>query len=536
MINIEKKKWTLMFFFASDNTLSPSMLSQIKAIKAAGYQQDTNVLLHFDPNERGAPTRVFEVNRNDRMLGVPSRIGDCERRLVSVMTGDDITSMVINELPKQVDEMEAKAALNTFLDFCRKSYPADHYMLFFVGHGMVVGRDAFLPDENPISAIKLAELGEILEKFCEEIKKQGGALELIGMHSCAMSGIEVAYQLQDTARYMMASQGVSFIGAWPYRQLLIKIFKTIEAERVNKVPVDVLQLAESLHDLCIQNSADFMIGGYSADLCLCTLSSTNVANLNEPIASLAEALKDGLQEKRSQELILLAHWKSQSYWQETYTDLYDFCLCLRRLCVQEEKNRPSHDARAKGIRKVMKEACESVIGKLKPKRPDSGDGPVIRTDFIGAGSQYSHGLSIYFPWSEPIQDKNEQALTNYEQYAFTTRLPKVAWYNFLVDYFRETRRPNPLDEDREFKDENIAHRDDPEFIQAVNNTQSAFKIPGEQGPQSVPSTALDGKVSPPDSGGACSCPSIKNYSQEFLMSFGASAVFMRRETKPATAS
>ena len=32
----KKKQWTLMFFFASDNTLSPSTLPQLKAIKAAG--------------------------------------------------------------------------------------------------------------------------------------------------------------------------------------------------------------------------------------------------------------------------------------------------------------------------------------------------------------------------------------------------------------------------------------------------------------------------------------------------------------------
>ena len=51
------------------------------------------------------------------------------------------------------------------------------------------------------------------------------------MHSCSMSGVEVAYELKGKANYMMASQGVSFIGAWPYRQMLIKIYNAIEAER-----------------------------------------------------------------------------------------------------------------------------------------------------------------------------------------------------------------------------------------------------------------------------------------------------------------
>src|SRR6185312_1809914 len=115
----EKKKWTLMFFFASDNILSPSMLSQIKASKSAGYQQDTNVLLHFDPNEKGVPTRVFEVNQNYRLSRSSSRIGDADVPLVTVLTGDDITPRAIGELKKdEIDEREANEALEALLNLC----------------------------------------------------------------------------------------------------------------------------------------------------------------------------------------------------------------------------------------------------------------------------------------------------------------------------------------------------------------------------------------------------------------------------------
>ena len=127
MTERKKRKWTLMFFFASDNLLSPSMLTQIKSINAAGYQQDTNVLLHFDPNERGAPTRIFEINRSEK--GRPSRIGDCDGPLVSVLTDDDITPKDMRRA--EVDAVKAKDALESFLTLCREGYPADHYMLFW---------------------------------------------------------------------------------------------------------------------------------------------------------------------------------------------------------------------------------------------------------------------------------------------------------------------------------------------------------------------------------------------------------------------
>ena len=540
-----KKKWTLMFFFASDNTLSPSMLTQIKAIKSAGYQQDTNVLLHFDPNEKGAPTRVFEVNQKDRLTNRASRIGDGEGSLVSVLTGDDITSRAIGDLSAdEIDAMEATVALENFLTLCRKEYPAEHYMLFLIGHGMVVGGDGFLPDENPISAIGLDDLDRILKAFSSEIESDG-VLELLAMHSCSMSGVEVAYQLQGAATYMLASQGISFIGAWPYRQLLITIFRAIEAEREDSNNrVNVLGLVEKLHDLCIQHSADFMVGGYSADLCLCSLNPTNVTNLSEPIKNLGEALQAGLQDPRCRHFILLAHWKAQSYWQETYTDLYDYCLCLRRLCVKQEQRRhlqdtrPPENVRAYDLKqKAIENACLAVMNMLAPTKPSEATGPIIRTDFIGAGSQYSHGLSIYFPWSEPVEDKQERALTNYKNYEFATA-PTAAWLDFLKLYFEITKRPSRLREDREFQDQDVAFQSDPQYRRALAQAQKAFSIPGIQpgNPQGVPvaQDQLDQKISPPDAGGGCACPSIKNYSKEFLMSPGAAAVFVDSSQNPGS--
>ena len=60
-------------------------------------------------------------------------------------------------------------------------------MLFLVGHGMIVGRDAFLPDENPNSGISLVNLGQILWNFSEEVREKGEEFELVGMPSCSMS-------------------------------------------------------------------------------------------------------------------------------------------------------------------------------------------------------------------------------------------------------------------------------------------------------------------------------------------------------------
>jgi hypothetical protein len=123
------------------------------------------------------------------------------------------------------DTVEAKDSLQIFLDFCAEEFPAEHFMVFLVGHGMVVGNDAFLPDEEPNSAISLEGLKEVIGGFS---RKVGYRFELLAMHSCSMSSLEVAYQLRDTAKFMMASQGLAFVGSWPYRQLLKNLFNAVK--------------------------------------------------------------------------------------------------------------------------------------------------------------------------------------------------------------------------------------------------------------------------------------------------------------------
>ena len=56
------KQWTLMFFFASDNSLASTIISQLKALKDAGHHPEVNVVAHFDPHVVNTPSQVFDIN------------------------------------------------------------------------------------------------------------------------------------------------------------------------------------------------------------------------------------------------------------------------------------------------------------------------------------------------------------------------------------------------------------------------------------------------------------------------------------------
>jgi hypothetical protein len=371
-------------------------------------------------------------------------------------------------------------------------------MLFLVGHGMIVANDAFLPDQEPVSAITLEGLGKTLREFA---RPSGGTLELLAMHSCSMSGIEVAYQLKGTASYMMASEGLSFVGSWPYRQLMMRTFKAIQDGEAQS-SADIGILIEKLYGLSYYNARDFWVSGYSLDLSLCSLDPKKFGGLTEALQQLVVSLKKGLDDGRAKELILLAHLESQSYWGESYTDIYDFCRCLSARC---ETN---------GLQGEIKTACEVVMQKLDPV--DSRDplerlkALVIHSRHFGSKYQYSHGLSVYFPWSEPIEEKD--LLSKYNEYAFTKAFGEdTSWLSFLMMYFDKTKRAR---EDAGAADKSRATEDPTIEASQEDARDAAHNGIGVGAPNTNGFGALtvgvDDKVSG-STGAGCTCPSIKNY-------------------------
>jgi hypothetical protein len=431
--------WTIMFFFASDNELSLLNVSQIKALKDAGYQTNTDLLLYFDTNQRGVPTRLFNVNKDRKRNARRSEIGDGEDPYVRNFLADQIQPKDMNpdlgpcteKLHKELslpDGMHVSDALENFIGYCRENHPAKHYMLVLVGHGMIVANDSFLADENPRSAITLVQLGDILRRFKEKLDRQGGSFELLGLHSCSMSAIEIIYELKDTAKYLIASQGFAYVGSWPYRQLLKKIFTATE-KGVNESTLR--KLIQSVYELSLYNATDFAFSGYSHDLTLCSLDGTKIDKLMRPLIKLTDNLKWSLQKPRGKELILLAHLRSQSFWREEYTDIYDFCRCLREHCVPPGD--PFQDSLAAD--------CKAVMDELEPNKDDQFNGLVVFSDNFGWEYQYSHGLSIYFPWSRPLGNEETSPLNNYRRYAFYKDFDEGhSWLGFLIDYWKETER------------------------------------------------------------------------------------------------
>lgn len=539
-----------MFYFASDNSLAHEVVAQLKAIKNAGYHHEVNVVAYFDPQPAGTPAHIFDVNAiyklqhpYDNDIGFASDdpfvrdlIADRLWGQEKDRDGNTIRQRLVTQLKEQqgltytlppvigdnTGDDDGEHSLRSFLNFCALAYPAKHYMLFVLGHGQVVGDDIFLLDERAAQrSVTLRELGAALRDFKTMIGES--EFELVGFHSCSISSVEVAFQLQDTANYMLASQGPAFVGSWPYRQILIRIFKNVADGKFNlpdkpakdetaaaggkchhsdsPTQKNVREMLEKIFGYVYYNSQDYLLAGYSFDLCLCDLRSDKLGNLQEPIQALSKALIESLKEsdpsKPSSDplvkyCILLAHWKAQSYFQENYVDLYDFCFCLRQYCEDFCEATKEDKVKSKKFSDLAK-ACEDVRSVLRKQAPpdkdtsqknnpgqiddpdqmvefdeqgqlkqasDCSNNPIIKANFAGPDSQFSHGLSIYFPWARPRADR--KIIKEYKKYAFnqitqpkqTTKCkptpePKptpeskpTTWFDFLNQYWGEAGIPD----------------------------------------------------------------------------------------------
>ncbi|HEU4872915.1 MAG TPA: clostripain-related cysteine peptidase [Pyrinomonadaceae bacterium] len=509
---MEERELTLLIYFASDNPLAPLVVSELKAIKDAGFQENTTVLCLYDPMEKDAPTQLLDVNFK-RRKAKGTFIGDGADPYVRNMTEDEVDpaefTKAMHATLDPAATVTAFESLKSFIEFGLKKRTAKNYMLILLGHGMIVGNDTFLPDGDTDSAITLKELKKLCEMFTTDNET---SLRLLGLHSCSMSSIEVAYELKGKADYMLATQGTMFVNGWPYRQLLKKTLNQVKhtQNKGRDATLNYCELIEKLYYLCLYNFTDFMTAGYSCDIALCRLHPDNFEKLKAPMQELVSALKKGLppppEPSIIKDLILLAHWDAQSFWSENYTDLWDFCDCLARRC---EATNPGHEIIG---------LCQRVKDALARGKQRGNPEHIVRlADNFGTEYQYARGLSIYFPWHQPFevqeptskQDSNKQTetkpprktiLQNYREYDFTIEFGDHSWFSFLAAYWKGTKR-DPRDESKEpFRVDRDPREPVPDDVH--KKVKDSFEKRIKRTPELKKT---------PDVGTDCTCPTIKNY-------------------------
>jgi hypothetical protein len=407
-------RWTVMVYFASDD-VDQYDLENLSKLKRAGSTDEVALLAQVDPTTNKESTRYW-LEKNTKLE-------------------EDVLDRFLN-----FDAGSPDALIN-FVRWGARSAPADHYMVVIWGHGdgwqnednagRAAGRTVntkldkkklkerlnlsevqdpkierlleglALPRNRSAAGLRLPDVldGPALKSAFVKLRESlGRKIDILGMDSCLMAMVEIAYQLRNCIDYMVACEDVTPIASWPY--------DSIFRELVSHPQMSPAELGQTV---VRQYLIDYLDETRFVTQSLCHLDRS--ADLASAVDTLAVELIKGMSDNKVRTATMTARAMVQSYYIKDYVDLYNFCDLLADLLGD-----PKHD---------LTTACDSVkkvIGKVV------GTGTHADT-FISAHGYYgfplkdSHGASIYFPCRHFSKQYNQLDFAN-----------STAWGRFIESY------------------------------------------------------------------------------------------------------
>ncbi len=224
------RKWTILQYSAADNNLYPWMLTDVCEMERVGSDEFTNLLVQIDHGRDHGGCKRLALQSDASLGGDP----------------DQVDSPVLEDLGQT--NMSHGETLKNSLVWAMQNYPAEHYMLIVSDHGN--SWKGCCSDDSHMGWMSMPTLSNAIQRATAET---GQKLDVIGFDACLMANTEVAFQLKDQARYMVASEQTEGADGWPYTPILGP--KALEAvqrslrERIDLEP-------EELVKLIVEKSAD----------------------------------------------------------------------------------------------------------------------------------------------------------------------------------------------------------------------------------------------------------------------------------------
>ena len=307
---VPRAKWTVMVYMSGDNNLESYVVSDIETELAP----------------TGSTGDVQVVALADRAPGYDTSRGDWTGTLlfhVADVNGQEMTADPANAVADWGERnMGDPQTLIEFVAWAKTNYPADHYALYFWGHGWnwhpgVVMRDETVSatDDDPdlIDSLDMDEVKAALPSL--------GFVDMVGYDGCQMASIEVQMLWHGHATAVSHSQ--EWVGGEGIQyDLVLAQLAADPTMNADQVAVATTQSATSDKTW----SAVAVDGRFDA-----LLSAVNQWSV---------ALKDGLGANRKK--YDQAFTATRSFWQSpTDKDLYDMAYEINRRVTDRNIQRKS---------------------------------------------------------------------------------------------------------------------------------------------------------------------------------------------------
>lgn len=448
------KKFNVMVYMAADNSLSEECIFSLKEMQRVGAADNVSATAQFHTSAKNTLPRRFKIASQGTANSTPDQRGATAGSSPNYLCDEDgkldhedRSNVVIYESEEEkkrtrAEKNDAKHRLkgDPACVNCKKQEGLSDYdsptasepnvlrdfilgaitenpgpdvcnIVVLSGHGNgAVGE--FLRSNQSQSSLDIKRLGEI---FPDLISSQlGRKIDILIMDSCLMSMAEVAYELKEKVDYLIGSEGFELSTGWPYHHLMNEINEASSNNvEANINTFEARTLAIKLVERYIKYYLDYDIAAVSVDQALLDLSKSG--GLANGVRNLADALLGAIGKDRILDVVILAHWRAQSYNADQYVDLWDFCSQLAQYRTGGE----------------IQTACLELQRLIE-------EDFVVKHGYSGAAFQHSHGVSIYFPWAADCQFIEDfKDLNNYNRLEFA----KVTrWGEFIREYLCRSRR------------------------------------------------------------------------------------------------
>lgn len=373
-------KWTFMVYMAGDNNLSSAGDTDLLEMRQVGSTPDVNVLLEFD-NAGNLGTQRFRV----------------------LSTGNDLVQSL-----GETDAGDPNVLLD-FVKWAKQDYPAERYALILWNHGGgwepsqidTIAQEVRAPgyfsreateragsplrraffrstveaimsqptsqeraicsDDGSGHSLDTVELGKVLDKA---IGVLGQKLDLLGMDACLMSNLEVAYQAEPYAKYVVASEESEPNQGWPYERVLACL--------TGNPDISTADLATEIVHAYIQSYLD---RNYTGDITQAAMDLSQIGVLSAAIDQFADALLARM--PGAVNTMWKAQRKSKRFWHNTLADVGSF-VDETRLATRNRS---------------IRDAANAVTAALQP-----GAGNFVLAEaHNGRGVGACTGVTIYLP-------------------------------------------------------------------------------------------------------------------------------------------
>jgi len=375
----QRRAWTFMVFMAGDNNLSAAGDADLAEMRRVGSTDRINVVVEFD-NAGDAETRRYRVTRDG-----------------------------IDEAVESLGETDSGSpeVLSDFISWAAQNYPAERYALILWNHGggwaptevdrvarsvaspgynerelaersssplgRVVFRSslerifglanpterAICSDDGSGHSLDTLELGKVIARGAETI---GRPFDLLGMDACLMSNLEVAYQVRDHVRHIVASEENEPGDGWPYDRVLGRLVADPE-----------MTTADLARHIVSDFVAWYQERGHTGGVTQAAIDLSRLDSLTGPLDVFADRLTTVMADAYSD--VWQAQRRSTRFQNNTLWDLGDFCSQLAARTADRE----------------LSHAAQAVVTAL-----EGGNGsPVIAEQHSGDSVAGCRGITIY---------------------------------------------------------------------------------------------------------------------------------------------